>query len=295
MIVIANKTEERLLEDINLSVEENPSQKCFYMEFSKSEIDKDELQETFLSLSERLPNSYMANIYICRDKDIFILMQGFMQSQFAEFIKKLSATLGAPELMDLTRVFELRLHWDRIENICKTKLGALEDTDEDIENQEKDKAIDIYAPLDVQKIKTIVQRRSKRADPLILVVDDDELSRMLVGNVLSPEFNVKFAKDGKTALQQYTEHAPDICFLDIGLPDINGHQLLEVFAQIDPNSYIIMFSGRKNKSNILKALRLGSQGFVGKPFSREKLLHYINKSPFIRKKRGLTSRENITA
>jgi len=221
-----------------------------------------------------------------------------MQSQFVEFIKKLNSALDTKELVDLIHVFELRMHWDKIEDICKRKLTKLEESKNDGETtpkQKKEETIELYASLDVEEIKTIKQRREKRISPLILVVDDDELSRMLVGNVLDQDFKVEFAENGRTALKQYTEHAPDICFLDIGLPDIDGHQLLEIFAQIDPNSYVIMFSGRKNKSNILKALRLGSQGFVGKPFSREKLLHYIDKSPFIRKKRGQTGQENKTA
>ena len=82
----------------------------------------------------------------------------------------------------------------------------------------------------------------------------------------------------------YVNKAPDVLFLDIGLPDINGHEVLEKLFKLDPDAYVVMFSGNGDKENIMKAVELGAKGFVGKPFSQEKLLQYIQKSPFIQEK-----------
>jgi FixJ family two-component response regulator len=47
-----------------------------------------------------------------------------------------------------------------------------------------------------------------------------------------------------------------------------------------------MFSGNGDRPNVLKAVQLGAKGFIGKPFSRDKIFQYINKSPFIAGKKS---------
>ena len=90
--------------------------------------------------------------------------------------------------------------------------------------------------------------------------------------------------DGQGALMGYVNKAPDVLFLDIGLPDIDGHAVLEKIFKLDPDAYVVMFSGNKDRDNVMKAVELGAKGFVGKPFTSEKLLQYIQKSPFIQAK-----------
>lgn len=289
MIVIANNTESKLLKDLKRCVKESPAQKCFCMEFSKCGIPKQPLFEAFLQAMEELPNSYTAQVYLCCDKDIFIIMRELMQRQFLAFVKKLSVTLEAPELTEMTDVFEVGFHWGHLEKACKYKIESLEN-EKIHEEEERKKAEDRAAQqatknalmkLDPILLKDFADRRHVRNDIMILVVDDDQLSRTLVGNVLSKDFKITYAKDGAEALDEYLICAPDVMFLDIGLPDISGHEVLECLFQIDPDAYVIMFSGRKDKENIIRALETGAQGFVGKPFTRNKLFEYIQKSPFV--------------
>ncbi len=291
MIVIATKTEERLIKDLKNNREDYAGQRCFYLQFSKAEIDKETLQETFLRVLDELPNSYTAQVYICHDQDIFILMKGFMQKQFTDFVQKLSQRLDCAALCDLVQVFEMKIDWQTIEDLCEQKITALNNHKEQQISHERTEAqnkalASALSGLDPNKINDLPSRRNLHADPVIMVVDDDQLSRTLVGNILNPKFNMVFATNGAEAIRSYVENAPDVLFLDIGLPDIGGHELLEAFSQIDPESYIIMFSGRKNKENMLRALRAGAQGFVGKPFTRNEIMHYIEKSPYAKDKHG---------
>ena len=78
---------------------------------------------------------------------------------------------------------------------------------------------------------------------------------------------------------QYVTHAPDVLFLDIELPDITGHDVLQKVLEMDPDAFVIMLSGNGNKENIFKAMKTGAKGFVGKPFTKDKLLQYILKCP----------------
>ena len=75
MIVIATKTELKLRDDLQKLVKTRPQQRCFYIEFSKTEIEKNKLFETFLATLSDLPNSYMARIYLCGDKDILTVAE----------------------------------------------------------------------------------------------------------------------------------------------------------------------------------------------------------------------------
>lgn len=289
MLVITNKTEARLLQDLREAVKNTPLQKCFYMNFSSVEVPKQELQETFLRTLDELPNAYMAQVYICHDYDIFILMQGFMQQQFKDFVVRLGQELGQDSFLDLIEILEVGVDWKTLENLCATKIQAANEVEENaaIEDlaKEQDSAVtQAMSELDANAIAGLSKRRFLRSGCAIMVVDDDQLSRTLVGNVLDKGFHMVYARNGQEALKFYVENAPDVLFLDIGLPDIDGHKLLEVLSQIDPDGYIIMFSGRKDKENMLRALRAGAQGFVGKPFTRNELMHYIEKSPFWQEK-----------
>ncbi len=291
MIVNINKSEMRFLQDLRRAAKDAPNQKFFYLKFSASDLPRQKMFETFLGLLEQVPNSYLAHIYICEDNDILFSMPGLTQRDFVDFVQRLADTLKASHLTELMHIFEAGLHKTKLEEICGKKVEIIERRaereKEELRKMKADKAtLEILSRLDADMVLSIPARRQKRKKPLIMVVDDDQLSRTLVYNVLDREYRTVLARNGKEALQEYIAEAPDILFLDIGLPDITGHDLLEAFAQIDPDNYIIMFSGRKDKENMLKALRLGAQGFVGKPFSRDKLMHFIAKSPFVQAKSG---------
>lgn len=289
MIVIANKTEVKLGEDLRNFARSKPNQRCFFLAFSKTDISRDHLFESFLSLLEGLPNSYMARVYLCQDKDIFILMEGFMQRQFQEFVKQLTLTFDNQDLSPIIKIFEIGLHWHDLEKLYKDKLNALIHADE-IQREERRKEIadhnvlQVMKELDSAQVATLQERRFERVKPVVMIADDDQMSRTLAGNVLRSDYDLAFAKNGVEALREYVAAAPDILFLDIGMPQIGGHEALENLFQIDPDAYIIMFSGRKDKSTIMKSLEMGAQGFLGKPFTREQLYSHVSNSPYVQMK-----------
>lgn len=285
MIVIAKKAEEKLLAELRRLYAERSPQRCFHLEFSKADLDKRELFDGFLKLLNDIPNSYLAQVYICQDRDVFIFMQGFMQRHFTDFIHNLAKVLKYEKLVDLTEVFEVRRDFPKLEDVCLDKIGDYSQSKaEQLEANRQKLAekvtLEILKGLDIGLVNSIQERRMKRTDVLVMVADDDQLCRTLVYNVLNHDFTMAFARNGQEAMQSYVEQAPDVLFLDIGMPDINGHDILECLCQVDPEGYVIMFSGRTDKDNMLRALRAGAHGFVGKPFTRDKLFHYIHKSPF---------------
>ncbi len=107
---------------------------------------------------------------------------------------------------------------------------------------------------------------------LILVVEDDPPIRNLISTTLkSHDYRFIIAESGKSALMQAASHSPDVVFLDLGLPDMDG---VEVIRQIRSwsNMPIIVISARSEDSDKIEALDAGADDYLTKPFSVEELL-----------------------
>lgn len=121
----------------------------------------------------------------------------------------------------------------------------------------------------------VKKRRPARSPAHVLVVEDDLLTSRIVTSTFKQTYAMIAAGDAHEAVADYMTHAPDIVFLDIGLPGLDGFAALHEIISIDPNAYIVMLSGNTNPENINRAMAEGARGFISKPFTRETLNHYI--------------------
>lgn len=106
----------------------------------------------------------------------------------------------------------------------------------------------------------------------VLVVDDEpQLLRALQINLQAEGYRVLTALDGLSALNQAESSAPDVIVLDLGLPDING---VDVIARIRRTSItpIIVLSARHGSVDKVRALDAGADDYVTKPFGLDELL-----------------------
>lgn len=106
----------------------------------------------------------------------------------------------------------------------------------------------------------------------ILVVDDEpQLLRALQVNLHAEGYKVLTALDGTTALQHAASNHPDLIVLDLGLPDING---VDVITKIRRTSStpIIVLSARHGSVDKVRALDAGADDYVTKPFGLDELL-----------------------
>lgn len=107
---------------------------------------------------------------------------------------------------------------------------------------------------------------------LILVVEDDPPIRNLMATTLrSHEYKYISAENGKSAIMQAATHNPDIILLDLGLPDMDG---VDIIRQIRTWSQvpIIVISARSEDTDKIDALDAGADDYLTKPFSVEELL-----------------------
>ncbi len=108
--------------------------------------------------------------------------------------------------------------------------------------------------------------------PVILVVEDDAPVRNLIVTTLKThDYGYLTAKCGSEALLLSSSHNPDVVFLDLGLPDTDG---IEVIREIRSwsNMPIIVISARSEDSDKIEALDAGADDYLTKPFSVEELL-----------------------
>ena len=107
---------------------------------------------------------------------------------------------------------------------------------------------------------------------LILVVEDDKpVQNLMTTTLKAHDYRYLTAMNGETAILEASSHNPDIILLDLGLPDMDG---IEVIRKIRTwsNVPIIIISARSEDSDKVEALDAGADDYLTKPFSVEELL-----------------------
>lgn len=106
-----------------------------------------------------------------------------------------------------------------------------------------------------------------------LVVDDVAAVRSYIIQILQQMgiTSVHEAADGNSAAQLFSRHQPQLVFLDIHLPDINGQQLLKQFKQQQQHTVVFMVSAFSSVENLKQAIENGAKAFVIKPFTANRI------------------------
>jgi len=108
--------------------------------------------------------------------------------------------------------------------------------------------------------------------PFILVVEDDAPVRNLITTTLKAhEYKFITAQNGNSAIMEASSHNPDIVLLDLGLPDMDGVEVIERIRTWS-DMPIIVISARSEDKDKIDALDAGADDYLTKPFSVEELL-----------------------
>lgn len=108
--------------------------------------------------------------------------------------------------------------------------------------------------------------------PLILVVEDDAAVRNLITTTLEThDYRFHAVPNGKSAIIEAASHNPDVVLLDLGLPDMDGIEIIKKIRTWS-NMPIIVISARSEDTDKIDALDAGADDYLTKPFSVEELL-----------------------
>lgn len=227
-----------------------------------------------LSLSKTRVNMDYVNITIFDDCDVFVLVKGDTYD-LTKMIQNLYANLQEVEPLS-DDILDLSVHWDEFVHIVKEKVTPLikkEAIEKDASTKEH-KSFDYKASAEaISHVQRLKAKRSQTS-AIILLVDDEPMTLQVIEKVLN-DYKTVQAQNAFQAMEQYEKYAPDIVFLDINLPDASGHKVLEAIKALDPSCYVVMLSGNSFPEEITFSMKSGAAGFVAKPFSRSKLVYYI--------------------
>ncbi len=115
----------------------------------------------------------------------------------------------------------------------------------------------------------------------ILVIDDNPDIRFLICNIMEEQnFKVRSAANYDQAVLEINKRLPDLAIIDIKLdkPDKDGIDLLKLIIKKNKVIPVIMISGHATVKVAVEAIQLGAYEFIEKPFSKEKILNYVNRA-----------------
>jgi DNA-binding NtrC family response regulator len=112
----------------------------------------------------------------------------------------------------------------------------------------------------------------------VLVVDDEELIRELLYDILEGQYNVLLAEDGEKGLELFYENQEkvDAVITDLIMPKLRGDKLLEKIRAIKPELPVIIITGFEKEIDVVKILKEPKVAFINKPFDIEQLLSELS-------------------
>ena len=114
-----------------------------------------------------------------------------------------------------------------------------------------------------------------KTKPLVLIVEDEESIRSFVSIVLAKSnYRVAHAKTGKEGIFMAATYDPDVILLDLGLPDIDGMEVLKNIRERS-DTPVIIDTARGNERDQVVALDMGANDYITKPFTTGELLARI--------------------
>lgn len=111
---------------------------------------------------------------------------------------------------------------------------------------------------------------------LLLAEDDIDFGNILSQYLAMSGFEVTLARNGREAWEKFSSALPDICVLDIMMPEMDGFTLAEKLRAKEPGIPFIFLTAKSMKEDMIRGLKLGADDYITKPFDPELLLLRIN-------------------
>lgn len=108
--------------------------------------------------------------------------------------------------------------------------------------------------------------------PVLVIDDETDVLKLVEFLLWNTEYELLKASDAERGLQIVRDQQPAAVIVDIMMPRMDGFTVLQRIREIKPGMPVIIFTARSTRSDEKKAEELGANGFISKPFNRQKLL-----------------------
>jgi two-component system chemotaxis response regulator CheY len=272
MIINSSEAAKSLLETLDSLKSQAGAWKAVYLQVPSLRSAKDmmSIQSAIQNMRKHTSEHYQSQVFFCDSGDVFILLKGASMSLVSKVHDIAFAILAGDKSSTPSKVFELGTQWSLLKEmatkIAKESKGSLVP-----ESVSVDQRIDrILRRVDMDYMQNMLKGRADRKGVSILVAEDDDIMQQYVSAMLSDYTLIK-AKIGEDVLVSYLLNAPDMVLLDIDLPQIDGHRLMQEIFKLDQEAFIVMMSGHTQLKHVKRSIDAGARGFVAKPFQEAKL------------------------
>lgn len=268
------------LEDFTNKVRQqkgNQQWRCLYTLMDSDltrEVSTKNIATTYLQSS--MDNADDVKVFWLTTGHLFIFFQGPVRYVIRDFEKFLDFTNEGNRRPEYHFFWEVGEFWGYFDQVLS---GAINDLKEEDEKEESEKTLE-KAPRekdgDFLLSEELVRSRHVRYKPLLLIIEDDNVTRHLIQAAMEKYCDIVVAWQAEQAKQFYQNTAPNIVFLDIQLPGGDGLELADLFCSHDPDAFVVMVSGGLSEERVARCKEIGVKGFIAKPATEEQLLHFVN-------------------
>ena len=111
----------------------------------------------------------------------------------------------------------------------------------------------------------------------ILIIDDSALSRRMIRTILEEGgHTVLQARDGLSGLERFSVERPDLCCLDLTMPEMTGFDVLDNLLKVDPEAKVVVISADIQQSSRDMVKARGAKGFINKPVAVDDVLQTVD-------------------
>ena len=105
----------------------------------------------------------------------------------------------------------------------------------------------------------------------LYIIDDEETIRESLSMALEGDYSIKTFAEAQVAIRSIQDNPPDLVLLDIGLPDMNGIEVLKQVKSFDPGIVVIMITAYEDTQTVISAMKCGAYDYVVKPIDMNSL------------------------
>jgi len=116
-------------------------------------------------------------------------------------------------------------------------------------------------------------------DKNVLIIDDDDsLRRVMEFTLQEAGYQVFSSVNGRSGIQLFFEHRPEVVITDIQMPDLSGYEVLKTIKQESPETMVIVVTAFGTVEKAVEAMKLGAYDYLTKPFGRDELRLAVEKA-----------------